>query len=195
MNMSEAETVGGRPVVMAYCARFERVDAKVQITFPDLPGAGVLADLNQDDLTMARDALHASMSELITTRSPIPRPSRKARRQHGDNADRYERTVPVEQTLGMKAILWDNMRKLGISNVALAKHLGCDEKEVRRLLDPAITSRTRLADALEAVGCPVAVTIVDIGRPTRILRRSGQSGHYTANLEEAVAAAGPLEEE
>jgi antitoxin HicB len=191
--MTEAETISGHAVVMAYCARFECVSAATRITFPDLPGVTVLAEGTDDAFAVARDALHTAVSELITTRSPIPRPSRKPRRQHGDSDRRFERTVPLEQALGMKAILWDNMRNLGISNVALAKHLGCDEKEVRRLLDPTITSRTRLADALEAVGCPIAVTTIDTGRPTRILRLPGQPGHYTTNLEPAVAAPGTLE--
>jgi hypothetical protein len=95
----------------------------------------------------------------------------------------------------MKAILWDNMRHLDISNVALAKALGCDEKEVRRLLDPSTASRSRLADALEAVGCPVAVTIVDTGRPKRILKTPGQPGAYSPELESVVAAPGVLEAE
>lgn len=187
--------LAGHAVVMAYTARFDRSTTETHITFPDLPGIKATAEGEEDAFAVARRRLHEAITDLINRRAGIPRPSRKARRQHGDSDQRFERTIPVDQTLGMKAILWDNMRKLEISNVALAKQLGCDEKEVRRLLDPATTSRTRLAEALEIIACPIAVTIVDTGRPTRILKRPGQSGSYTPNLETAVAAPGPIEVE
>jgi antitoxin HicB len=185
--------LAGHPVVMAYVAQFERTATGTHITFPDLPGVTARAEPGEDGFGAARERLHQAIADRIDHRQPIPRPSRSARRHYGDSDQRFERTVPVDQALGMKAILWDNMRSLGVSNVALAKELGCDEKEVRRLLNPAITSRTRLSDALELVGCPIAITIIDTGRPTRILKRPGQSGAYTPSLETVVAAPGPID--
>jgi antitoxin HicB len=38
--------------------------------------------------------------------------------------------------MAAKAALYLAMREAGISNVQLARKLGCDEKEVRRMLDP-----------------------------------------------------------
>jgi hypothetical protein len=59
------------------------------------------------------------------------------------------------------------------------------------------TSRTAppvgLADALELVGCPIAITIIDTGRPTRILKTPDQSGDYRPSLETVVASPGPID--
>jgi antitoxin HicB len=55
--------------------------------------------------------------------------------------------------MAAKAALYLAMREAKISNVKLAKQLGCDEKDVRRLLDPRHSSRiTTLQAALAALG-------------------------------------------
>jgi antitoxin HicB len=49
-----------------------------------------------------------------------------------------------------KAALYMAMKKAGISNVQLAKRLGVDEKEVRRMLDPHYGSKLpRIAQAIQ----------------------------------------------
>lgn len=45
------------------------------------------------------------------------------------------------------------MKETGLTKVQLAKRLKCDEKEVRRMLDPRHNSRIdRIEGALEALG-------------------------------------------
>ena len=52
-----------------------------------------------------------------------------------------------------KAALYVAMKDAGITKVQLAKRLGVDEKEVRRLLDPHYGSKLpRIAQAVEALG-------------------------------------------
>lgn len=52
-----------------------------------------------------------------------------------------------------KAVLYVAMKDAGISKVQLAKRLGVDEKEVRRLLDPRYGSKLLCIDqAVEALG-------------------------------------------
>ena len=52
-----------------------------------------------------------------------------------------------------KAALYVAMREAGITKVQLAKRLGIDEKEVRRLLDPHYGSKLpRIAQAISALG-------------------------------------------
>ena len=52
-----------------------------------------------------------------------------------------------------KAALYVAMREAGINKVQLAKQLGVDEKEVRRLLDPHYGSKLpRIAEAIQLLG-------------------------------------------
>ena len=52
-----------------------------------------------------------------------------------------------------KAALFVAMREAGISKMQLAKQLGVDEKEVRRLLDPHYGSKLpRIAEAIGVLG-------------------------------------------
>ena len=52
-----------------------------------------------------------------------------------------------------KAALYDAMREAGISKIELARKLGIDEKEVRRMLDAGHgTKLLRIAEAVEALG-------------------------------------------
>ena len=52
------------------------------------------------------------------------------------------------------------MRQAGISKVQLAKRLGVDEKEVRRLLDPHYGSKLpRIAQAISLLGQRLVIGI------------------------------------
>lgn len=52
-----------------------------------------------------------------------------------------------------KAALWVAMKEAWITKVQLAKKLGVDEKEIRRLLDPHYGSKLRrIAHAIDALG-------------------------------------------
>jgi len=55
--------------------------------------------------------------------------------------------------MAAKAALYLAMREAKISNVELARRLGCDEKEVRRMLNPRhATKLPRIQAALEILG-------------------------------------------
>ena len=52
-----------------------------------------------------------------------------------------------------KAALYVAMREAGVSKMELARRLGVNEKEVRRMLDPGHGSKLpRIAEAIEALG-------------------------------------------
>ena len=60
--------------------------------------------------------------------------------------------VPPAETVA-KAALYTAMREAGISKIQLARRLGVDEKEVRRLLDPHYGSKLpRIAEAISLLG-------------------------------------------
>jgi antitoxin HicB len=59
-----------------------------------------------------------------------------------------------------KAALYLAMREAGISKVQLARKLGCDEKEVRRMLDPKHpTKLPRIKEALDVFGKRLIVSV------------------------------------
>mgnify|MGYP001572259313 len=59
-----------------------------------------------------------------------------------------------------KAALYVAMHEAGISKTQLAKRLGVDEKEVRRLLDPHYGSKLpRIAQAISVLGRRLVVSL------------------------------------
>ena len=62
--------------------------------------------------------------------------------------------------MAAKAALYLAMRGAGITNVNLARKLGCDEKEVRRMLDPRHpTKLPRIKEALDILGKRLVVSV------------------------------------
>ncbi len=75
---------------------------------------------------------------------PIPTPSLMKKGQYA---------ISLPALMAAKAALYITIREVGITKVELAKRLGCDEKVVRRLLDPHYPSKlTRLESALASMG-------------------------------------------
>ncbi len=130
---------------VAYPARFTvEADGSVAVGFRDLPEALTSGDNLDEALAEASDCLDVALSYRITRSQDVPPPS---------PARRGERLVAPPAQTAAKLALYVSQRAAGLSNVALAKRLGCDEKAVRRLLDPRHASRLdRLADAIRATG-------------------------------------------
>ena len=62
--------------------------------------------------------------------------------------------------MAAKAALYLAMQEAGMSNVQLARKLGCDEREVRRMLDPRHpTKLPRIKEALEVFGKRLVVSV------------------------------------
>ncbi len=104
-----------------------QADGSVLVRFPDLPEALTAGDGPEDAMAEARDCLRTAIAGRILDRSEVPAPSRRRGRQ---------RLVALDPLVAAKAALYLALGEAGSSKVALAKRLGCDEKEVRRLLDP-----------------------------------------------------------
>ena len=95
-------------------------------------------------LAEAADAMDEVFAAYIVGGLEFPVPS-KARRN--------ELWVSPPAETVAKAALYVAMREAGISKVQLAKQLGVDEKEVRRLLDPHYGSKLpRIAEAIRLLG-------------------------------------------
>jgi antitoxin HicB len=129
----------------------DEVDGGFVVTFPDLPEAITEGEDAAGALVEAADALEEAIAGRIRRGDPIPRPSSGS-----------ILTVPVPALTAAKAALYLALRETGISKSELAVRLGCDEKEVRRLLDPRHPSKLpRIEKALSALGKSLAVRLVD----------------------------------
>ena len=136
-----------------YPARFEPGDKPgvVVITFRDVPEAITQGKGERDALWQAADCLEEAIAGRIDDGREIPKASRSAR---------GERLIPVPAPMAAKAALYLAMKEAGIANVALARKLACDEREVRRMLDPRHpTKLPRIKEALEALGKRLVVSV------------------------------------
>ena len=128
------------------------------VTFPDFPEAATDGESIGEAVHNAADALEEAIAGRINRGDSIPHPGPLKNRQH---------KIPVPAQVAVKAALYMAVRDAGIKNTELAKRLGADEKEVRRLLDPHHRSKLpRLEAALEALGrrLIVGVDIIAINK-------------------------------
>jgi antitoxin HicB len=136
-----------------YPARFEPGDKPgvLVVSFRDVPEAITQGDGEKDALWQAQDCLEEAIAGRIAEGSEIPRASKAAR---------GERLIPVPAPMAAKAALYLAMAEAGVTNVELARKLGCNEKEVRRLLDPRhATKLPRIQAALEVFGKRLIVSV------------------------------------
>lgn len=129
-----------------YPARFarDRKDGGYVVSFRDVPEAITQADSLVECPEQAAGALQAAIEGRIMDGLDIPDATR---------ARRGERPVAVPVQTALKAALYLTMRERGITRVELARRLGIDEKEARRMLDPHhATKAERLERALAVLG-------------------------------------------
>src|SRR3990172_9612101 len=121
------------------------------VRFADLPEAITSGVDRQDSLFQGADCLEEAIAGRITDGLEIPRPSSPRRNQV---------LVAVPAPTAAKAALYLALREARIKNTELARRLGCDEKEVRRMLDPRHpTKLPRIQQALEALGKRLVVSM------------------------------------
>ena len=114
------------------------------VTCRDLPQVITQGENIENALAEARDAMDEVFAAYMKQGLEFPVPSKIKR-------DEYLISPPAE-TLA-KTALYVAMKEAGISKVELAKRLGVDEKEVRRLLDPYYKSKLpRISQAIGLLG-------------------------------------------
>jgi antitoxin HicB len=114
------------------------------VTCRDLPELITQGESVEEALEQASDAMDEVFATYLTEGLDFPEPSKARRRER--------MVAPPPETVA-KAALYVAMRRAGISKVQLAKRLGVDEKEVRRLLDPHYGSKLpRIAKAISVLG-------------------------------------------
>ena len=114
------------------------------VTCRNLPQLVTQGEDEQDALAQASDAMDEVFAAYMINGLDFPKPGRTKRQEH--------LVSPPAETMA-KAALYVAMREAGINKVQLAKKLGVDEKEVRRLLDPHYGSKLpRIAEAIRLLG-------------------------------------------
>ena len=114
------------------------------VTCRDLPPLITQGENKEDALAQAADAMDEVFATYMLEGLTFPTPSKTRRGEYS--------VAPPAETMA-KAALYTAMSEAGITKVQLAKQLGIDEKEVRRLLDPHYASKLpRIAQAIQLLG-------------------------------------------
>lgn len=119
----------------------------------DAPGALTVGRDEVDTIGQAGDALLTLFAHLISEGEPIPQPSRPKPGQP---------CVVLPPMAAAKLAIYQAMRQAGLTQAALAQRLGCDPRQVRRLLDLDHHSRLdQLEAALAALGKRLVIEVQD----------------------------------
>ena len=128
------------------------------IAYRDFPEGISQAGLRQDAIDIAEGCLQACIEGRLEDGMVVPPPSPQ-------RAGEVLVAVPLETAT--KAALFAAVSESGLSRVALAKAVGLDEKEIRRMLDPRHSSKLpRVARVLRALGKELQLTVADAPRAT-----------------------------
>jgi antitoxin HicB len=130
---------------LVYHARFEPGDEHgIVVTFPDVPEAITEGGHKTEARAMAEEALALALLSYPQRGLRLPLP-----RENG--GDLIPIIVAPEDAV--KLAVLDAWRQAGVSKSDLARRLGKDEKEVRRILDPMHRTKLSVLEAaLRALG-------------------------------------------
>lgn len=139
----------------SYRALFERGDRRgnVVVSFPDVPEAVTQGRGEADARLMAEEALGLALLSYLQRSKPLPKPRAKGR-------NLVEMVVAPD--VAAKLAVLESFAAAGITKSELARRIGKDEKEVRRILDPKhATKLPALTAALRALGKRLVVGVVE----------------------------------
>jgi len=158
-----------------YPARITRApEGGWNIRFRDLPDALSQAGADEDAVDIAEGCLQAAIEGRLLYHDEIPEPS-------APRPGEVLVAVPLETAA--KAALLARVAASSMSQVALAKAVGLDEKEIRRMLDPSHSSKLpRLARVLRVLGQELQLSVVDAAQ----LPRSASGGAVVGEELEAM---------
>lgn len=121
------------------------------VTFKDLPYGATEGKTLEEALIAAKGCLEEVISGCIDDKEDIPVPS---------IAQDGEYLIELPAQTAAKTALYIAIQKSGLSNSELARRLGVNEKEVRRMIDPRhATKLPRIEMALAALGYHLFVSM------------------------------------
>jgi antitoxin HicB len=143
----------------AYRAFFESGDRRgnVVVTFPDLPEVITQGRGQVDARTMAEEALGLILLAYVERGKPLPKARAKGRKLV---------EISVAPDVAAKLAVLESFAAAGITKSELARRIGKDEKEVRRILDPKHSTKLpALTAALRALGKRLVVGVTEAEAP------------------------------
>ena len=121
------------------------------VTFPDISFAATDGESLKEALAEAEDCLEEAIAVCISDGLTIPEPSPVKKDQYA---------IPLSAQMSAKAALHIAVCEEGISKTELARRLGVDEKEVRRILSPGHqTKLPRIEQVLGLLGRRLIVSM------------------------------------
>jgi antitoxin HicB len=138
-----------------YRARFEPEDRRghIVVTFPDVPEAVTQGRGEADARAMAEEALGLALLSYPVRGLPLPKAKTTGKRLV---------PVAVAPDVAAKLAVLESFVAAGISKSELARRIGKNEKEVRRILDPKHpTKLPALSAALRALGKRLVVGVAE----------------------------------
>lgn len=139
----------------AYRALFEPGDRRgaIVVSFPDAPEAITQGRGHDDARAMAEESLGMALVSYLQRGKPLPKPRVKGR---------HLIDIAVAPDVAAKLAVLESFAAAGISKSELARRLGKDEKEVRRILDPKHpTKLPALTAVLRALGKRLVVGVME----------------------------------
>jgi antitoxin HicB len=139
-----------RPFV--FYAEFERGAKRgIVVSFPDVPEAITQGDDLADAQAQAEEALGLALLTYPERGLALPRAKTRGRRL---------KPVAVAPEVAAKLAVLEAFRDAGITKAELARRIGKDEKEIRRILDPRHSTKLpALTEALHALGRRLVVAV------------------------------------
>jgi antitoxin HicB len=137
-----------------YRAEFERGSRRgYTVSFPDVPEAITEGRDMTDARAMAEEALGLALLSYIARKMPLPRARAAGKRLVA---------VGVAPEVAAKLAVLEAFQSAGITKSELARRVGKDEKEIRRILDPKhATKLPALTAALRALGKRLVVGVAE----------------------------------
>jgi antitoxin HicB len=137
-----------------YRAKFEPGERRgVVVTFPNLPEAITQGRGLADARTIAEEALGLVLLSYLKGGRDLPKPRAKGRSLV---------EISAAPDVAAKLAVLEAFAAAGISKTELARRIGKDEKEMRRILDPKHpTKLPALAAALRALGKRLVFDVID----------------------------------
>jgi len=130
----------------------DKKDGGFVVTCRDVPEVVTQGESVEEAISEAAGALEAAIEMRIEDGLGIPVPSATKRGEH-------LACLPVGTA--MKAALYVSMQEQNVSKADLARRLGLDEKEARRMLDPKHGTKVpALERALHALGKRIELVVV-----------------------------------
>ncbi|MCD2174158.1 type II toxin-antitoxin system HicB family antitoxin [Rhizobium sp. C4] len=121
------------------------------VSFEDVPEALTQAETLQDACANAVETLGLALRGILAANRPLPRP-----------AATCGTPIAVAADDAMKLAVISAFRTSGLTKTELARRLGKQEAEARRILDPDhATKIATMQDAMRALGKTIVVSVME----------------------------------